>query len=131
MVLWKILRLFVNTLTANDKYSLLNRDNLTQPIQILLYQKQMTFSQYFSAFLKSTLNFEIYQKKDDRHRQCISEITNSKCLKNPVLEDPSTSYMGNGPKHCCILDDGIFATSIDHCEHNSIGKSLFQCYAKS
>ena len=30
----KILRLSVNTLSANDKYSLLNRDNLMQPIQI-------------------------------------------------------------------------------------------------
>ena len=51
LVLCKILRLFVNTLTADDKYSLLNRDNLTQPIQILLSQKQKTFSQFFSAFL--------------------------------------------------------------------------------
>ena len=40
------------------KLSLLYRDNLTQPIQILLSHKQKTFSQYFSAFLKSTLNFE-------------------------------------------------------------------------
>ena len=58
LVLWKILRLFVNTLTDDDKYSLLYRDNLTQPIQILLSQKQKCFSQFFSAFLKSTLNFE-------------------------------------------------------------------------
>ena len=63
LVLWKILRLFVNTLTDDDKYSLLYRDNLTQPIQILLSQKQKTFSQFFSAFLKSTLNSEHFQKK--------------------------------------------------------------------
>ena len=72
LMLCKILRLFVNTLTADDKYSLLNRDNLTQPIQILLSQKQKTFSQFFSAFLKSTLNFEHFQKKDDPHSRCIS-----------------------------------------------------------
>ena len=59
----KILRLFVNTLSDKDKYCLLYRDNLTQPIQILLSQKQKTFSQFFSAFLKSTLNFESFQKK--------------------------------------------------------------------
>ena len=52
-----------NTLTDNDKYCLLYRDNLTQPIQILLSQKQKTFSQFFPAFLKSTLNFEHFQKK--------------------------------------------------------------------
>ena len=63
LVLWKILRLFVNTLTDDDKYSLLYRDNLTQPIQILLSQKQKTVSEFFSAFLKSTLNSEHFQKK--------------------------------------------------------------------
>ena len=63
LVLWKILRLFVNTLTEDDKYCLLYRDNLSQPIQILLSQKQKTFSQFFSAFLKSTLNFADFQKK--------------------------------------------------------------------
>ena len=62
-VLWKTLRLFVNTLTDDDKFCLLYRDNLTQPIQILLSQKQQTFSQFFSPFLKSTLNFELFQKK--------------------------------------------------------------------
>ena len=58
LVLCIILRLFVNTLAADDKYSLLNRDNLTQPIQILLSKKENNFSQFFSAFLKGKLNFE-------------------------------------------------------------------------
>ena len=40
---WKILRLFVNTLTPDDKYSLLNRGILTQHIQMHLSQKQKTF----------------------------------------------------------------------------------------
>ena len=44
LVLFKILRLFVNTLSDDDKYCLRYRDNLTQPIQILLSQKQKTFS---------------------------------------------------------------------------------------
>ena len=73
----KILRLFVNALTADDKYSLVNRDNLTQPIEILLSQKKKTFSQFFSPFLKSTLNFEHFPKKDDSNSRCISEITDS------------------------------------------------------
>ena len=67
--------MFVNKLTAHDNYSLLNRDNLTKPIQILLSQKQQTFSQLFAAFLKPTLNFERFQKKDDPHSRSISEIT--------------------------------------------------------
>ena len=75
LVLCKILGLLVNTLTDDDKYSLLYRDNLTQQIQILLSQKPKTFSQFFSRFLKSTLNFSHFQKKDDSHSRCISQIT--------------------------------------------------------
>ena len=74
-VLCKILSLLVNTLTDNDKYSLLYRDNLTQPIQILLSQKQNTFSDLFSAFLKPPSNFEHFQTKDDPHTRCSSQIT--------------------------------------------------------
>ena len=75
LVLCKILKLFFDTLTDDDKYILLYRDNLMQPIQILLSEKRRTFSQFFSAFLKSTLNFEHFQKKDDPHSRCISQIT--------------------------------------------------------
>ena len=63
LVLWKILRPFVNTLSEDDKYCLLYKDNLLQTLQILLSQKQKTFSDFFSAFLKSILNFEQFQKK--------------------------------------------------------------------
>ena len=65
LVLWKILRMLVNTLTDDDKNSLLYRDNLTQPSQILLSQKRKTFSQLSSKILKHTLNFEHFPKKDD------------------------------------------------------------------
>ena len=75
LVLCKILGLFISTLTDDEKYSLLDRDNLTQPIQILLSQKQNTFSQLSSKILKSTLNFAHFQKKDDPHSRCIFQIT--------------------------------------------------------
>ena len=75
LVLCKILRLFVNTLTHDDKLSVLYRENLTQPIQILLSQKQKISCQLFSAFLKSALNFEHFQKKNDPHSGFISQIT--------------------------------------------------------
>ena len=75
LVLCKFLRLFVKTLTENEKDSLLYRESLTQPIQILFSQKRKTFSEIFLAFLKFILNFEPFQKKDDPHSPCISEIT--------------------------------------------------------
>ena len=59
--------MFANTLTADDKYSLLNRHNLRQPIRRPLSKKNTAFSQIFLAFPKSTLNFEHFQKIDDPH----------------------------------------------------------------
>ena len=52
----------VNTLTADDKYSLLNRDNLTQPIQIVLSQKEKTFSD-FSVLSETYINFLTFSNK--------------------------------------------------------------------
>ena len=61
----KIPRVFVNTLTVNDKHYQLNRDNFTQQIQMLVSEKQKTFSEFFFAVLKSILNFKHFPKKDD------------------------------------------------------------------
>ena len=63
LVICKISRVFPDTLSADGKYSLLNRDNLTQPIQMQGSRKQNTFSEFFSPFLKSNLNFEHFQKE--------------------------------------------------------------------
>ena len=63
----KILRLFVNTLTVDEKHYLLKRNNLTQPIQMQFSKKQKTFSPTFFAFLNFLLNFKDLSKKDDPH----------------------------------------------------------------
>ena len=39
--------------------------------------KQKTFSKFFSAFFKSSLKFELFQKKDDSQSRGISEIAES------------------------------------------------------
>ena len=70
----KILGPFFNTLTSNVKSSLLNIDNLTQPIHIQLSKKQKTLFQFFSTFLKSTSSFKHSEIQDDSHRLCIAEI---------------------------------------------------------
>ena len=63
LVTCKISRLFPNTLSTDGKYSLLNRDNLTQSTQMQLSGKKFFFSTSFSAFLKSSWNFEHFLKK--------------------------------------------------------------------
>ena len=53
----KIQSLFVNTLTANDKHYLLNREKFTQRIQMQLYLKQKTFAEFFSCISKIYIEF--------------------------------------------------------------------------
>ena len=73
----KILSLFVNTLTVDEKYYLLTRDNLTQTIHIQLSQKEKAFSEFLFAFLKSILNFKHLPERDNPRSSCISGNTGS------------------------------------------------------
>ena len=73
-----ILRLFVNALTADDKYSGINMQNLPQQFQTALSKKQKFFSGLFIAFLKYAWNLEHFQKKDEYPSLIISEIIDAK-----------------------------------------------------
>ena len=73
----KILGLLVNTMAADKTYIVLDRVNLATPIQMELSQKKKTFSAFFTAFLKSILNFEHFELKRENHSFCISGITES------------------------------------------------------
>ena len=72
-VWYEILRPFVNGLTADDKYSSTNMQNLPQQFQTPLSPKQKTFSEFFIAFLKCALSLEHFKKKDEYLRLIISE----------------------------------------------------------
>ena len=75
VLLWlKILILFVNTLTADDKYSCRNMQNFLQQLQTLLSQKRKTLSGFFIAFLKCSWNSQHSEKKDECPSLIISEI---------------------------------------------------------
>ena len=71
---FEIIGLFVDTWTADYQYPLPDCENLAFPILIKSSYKQKTFSAFFIPFMEPTSNFEHFQKKDDRHSQCISEI---------------------------------------------------------
>ena len=70
----EILRLFVNTLTADNKYSRSNVQNFEQQVQRPLSQKQKTFCGFFIAFLKCAWNLEYFEQKDEYPGLIISEI---------------------------------------------------------
>ena len=80
LVIRKNPRLFVNILTVDDRYYLLNRHNLTERVMMQLSKKQKAFSEISFGFLNALLNIEHLPTKDDPHSSCISGNTGSeKC----------------------------------------------------
>ena len=74
-LLWsKILRLFANTLTADDKYSCRIIQKFPPQFQTLLSEKWKTFSGFFIAFPKCAWNLEHFEKMDGCPSLIISEI---------------------------------------------------------
>ena len=123
----QILGFLVNKLDSDDRYPVLNRDNLTIVGQMQLPQKQKTFSQFSAAFFKSRFNFKYFEKKDAARRFVFRKLRTSKtwsdqCLKSLVSEDPWPSNMVNVPKHCWILHKSTFIILTDHCQGNWLGR---------
>ena len=73
-VWYEILRLFVNVLTADDKYSGTNIQNFPEQFQTPLSHKQKTFSWFFIAFMKFAWNLEHFQKEAEYPSLIISAI---------------------------------------------------------
>ena len=65
LVTWEIFRLFVNTLTPDDKYSRRNMQIFWQQLETLLSQQGNIFYQFLIAFLKCAWNLEHSEKKNN------------------------------------------------------------------
>ena len=74
LVTAEIFRLFVNTLTADDKYSRRYMQLFWQQLQTSLSQKGKAFCQFFIAFLKCAWNLEHSEKKEEHPNVIITEI---------------------------------------------------------
>ena len=57
LVIHKILRVFFNRMRVDDKHYLLNRDKLSQPIQVQLSQKQKSFFSIFFLIFQINIKF--------------------------------------------------------------------------
>ena len=132
----QILGQLLNTLAADEKYLVLNRDNLTISSQMQLSQKQKTFSQFLTVILKSRLTFEYFEKKMTLIAFVLRKLWSpktllDKCLKRPVSEEPSTSKMADVPKHCWNLLHSIFIIFTTHWQVNWLRKGVSSWHAQS
>ena len=65
LVTSEMFRVFVNTLTPDDKYSRRNIQIFWQQLQTLLSQEEKTFCGFFIAFGKCAWNLEHSEKKEE------------------------------------------------------------------
>ena len=79
----ELLAQFVDTLTADYKYSRQNWENLSQQFPRPTSRKAKKRAIFFVAFLKFTLNLEYFEKKYQSHSLSINEII--KCEKGSYL----------------------------------------------
>ena len=78
VLVWsEILRLFVNTLTADGKYFCRNMQNFQKQLQTPLCQKENNFSGIFFDFLNFVWNLQHFEKKSEYPSLIISEIIHS------------------------------------------------------
>ena len=74
LVTSEIFRLFLNTLTPDDKYSRRYMQIFWQQLQAILSQKGKTLCWFFIAFLKCAWNLEQSEKKEEYSNLIITEI---------------------------------------------------------
>ena len=77
LVTSEIFRLFVNTLTPDDKYSRRNILIFWQELQTLLSQEENTFCQFLIAFPKCAWNLEHSEQKEEYPSLMTNEIIGS------------------------------------------------------
>ena len=74
LVTSEIFRLFVNTLTPDDKYSPRNMQIFWQQLQTPLSQKGKAFCPFLIVFLKCSWNFKLSAKKEEYPTLISTEI---------------------------------------------------------
>ena len=128
LVICKILGLFVNSLIADDKYSVHIEAVCGNIFRCNYLRKEKYFLNFCCIFYIQIQSWTFGKKCwPSLLMYCwiygLWKTWLDKCLKSPVLEDPSTSDMVNGRKHCWSLNDNTFTIFIYPCERNAVGKT--------
>ena len=95
----ELLGQFVNTLTVDHNYSRQSRENLSQQVPLQTSLNLKTCSRFFIAFVKSTLNFQYFEKKDLSHSLSITEVIN--CETGSHLNDQKAIFHATHLQTAC------------------------------
>ena len=123
----QIFGLLVNTFATDEKYPVLNRENITITIQMILSEKKKVFLKFLLDFWDLSEILNLSKKKVSFKafvfpKLRIPNTCLDKCLKSLVPEKPSTYNMVNGPKQCWNHHHSTFIIFINHCPGNAVEK---------
>ena len=127
----EILRLLVNTLTANYEYSRSNRGNLPLPVQIKLSKKPWAFSFIFFPLLEYKLNSQCSEKKKWVSSvkyfwtYWLRKMCLFKCIKAIVSENHLAVNVLTSPRNSWNLQKSTFILLFYQSETNWVSKSYF------
>ena len=130
LVTFEIFRLFVNTMSPEDKYSLCNIQIFWKQLQTLLSQKRQAFHQFLIAFLKCAWNFENSEKKrrvslrNFYRNYCIRKRCLLKRLKGLASAHHSVINVLTGSKHCLSQEGATIFLFFHEFQINWAGKYL-------
>ena len=129
LVVSETLRLFVNTFTPNDKYS------LSVKVSVEINQFKCNYLQIKKYFLTFFLNFWNLHKIWNTMKKMMTlrgfwnytlqQAQLLKCPNSSALEQLWTINKLKGPKHCINLHGSIFVIFFNHSETKWAGKALF------
>ena len=124
----ELLGQFVNTLTADKKDSLQNRENLSQQVPMEISLKLKTCSRFFIAFLKSTLNLQYFEKKDLSQSLSIAEIVN--CERGSYLNVQKAIFHATLRHTTCYRFPNTAEISTEPLSYNSSNNLRYWEYGK-
>ena len=92
LVLGEVLGVFLNTLTANDKYPVQDLENLQLAIQMQLFKKGKTVPQFFFHFRNLHQILNILKEKTIVIANVFPKLQIVKIFVRPLLKSPLSEH---------------------------------------
>ena len=130
LVICKSLRLFVNTMSAVDKCSPPNRENLMELIHMQLSQKLKTFCSFILHFRNLSEILDIFWKNMTLIAYLFLRLRAAKSVVRYICKSsasyyPSKRNMVNGSQLCLNLSKSTCGIFVSQREGNLVAKSIY------